>query len=220
MSSAAEIEAVLFKPIGDRYVFQAPNPWVFGSKDRYLVDDAQKQELLAIVMPRRPMVRIAVISIGILLWTVAASMIVWAISPHADPSVVDAVAMFVLILVPIFFALIVALSAKSAPYASDPCQCAAHRGTDHAARTASGNDQSDLAAASTAPLGALWAVTCGFQVFILVIRNARHPLLSDVQSYLNLFTAIVAAGLVAYYLVLAIRKLRQTESAHFRSGDS
>ena len=54
----------------------------------------------------------------------------------------------------------------------------------------------------------LGVVACGFQVH-LVISDARHPLFSDVQS-LGLFTATVAAGFVVYYLVLAIRKIRQT----------
>jgi hypothetical protein len=212
MSSAAEIEAVLFKKFGDRYVFQAPNPWAFGRKSRYLVTDAQKQELLAIVMPRRPVVRIAAITIGILLWTAAASTIMWAVSPHADPTVSDAVAMFVLILVPIFLALVVALQRNLRRM--QPILAGAPRTeeriTHHELRQAMTRAISPRRALL---LGALWTVTCGSQVFILVIRNARHPLLSDVQSYLNLFTATVAAGLVVYYLVVAIRKIMQKEVA-------
>jgi hypothetical protein len=34
MSNIAEIEAVLFKEVGGGYVFQAPNPWVFGPRSR------------------------------------------------------------------------------------------------------------------------------------------------------------------------------------------
>jgi hypothetical protein len=60
---------------------------------------------------------------------------------------------------------------------------------------------------------ALWTTTCLLQIFILVTRNGKHPLLSDFQSYLNVFTAIVAAGLTAYYLVLALRKIGQKEQA-------
>jgi hypothetical protein len=58
-------------------------------------------------------------------------------------------------------------------------------------------------------IGALWSFSCLTQVFTLVLRNARHPLFSDVQSYLSLFTAVVAAGLAAYYLTLAVRKIRE-----------
>ena len=62
-------------------------------------------------------------------------------------------------------------------------------------------------------LGAAWTFTCLMQVSILVIRNGRHPLFGDVQSYLNLFTAVVAAGSVAHYVVIAIRKVGQKQAA-------
>jgi hypothetical protein len=60
-------------------------------------------------------------------------------------------------------------------------------------------------------IGALWAVTCLFQITSLVIRNGRHPLFGDVESYLSFVTATVAAGLAIHYLRLAIRKFRQHE---------
>ena len=212
MSSAAEIEAVLFKRVGDRYVFQAPNPWVFGRKSRYLVNDAQKQELLAIVMPRRPVLRIAAIIIGVLLWAVAAATIAWAVSPHAEPTAGDAAAMFVLVLVPIFFALVVALQRNLRRM--QPILAGAPRTeeriTHHELRQAMTKAMSLRRALL---VSVLWAVACGFQVTTLVIRNARHPLLSDAQSYLNLFTATMAAGLFVYYVVVAIRKIRQKEVA-------
>ena len=86
MSNAHEIEAVMFKPVGDRYVFQAPNRWVFGRPPRYLVTDAQKQALLAIVAPPRPGLRVAIIVAGILAWTIAVSSFMWMVSPHDDPT--------------------------------------------------------------------------------------------------------------------------------------
>jgi hypothetical protein len=46
MSNVAEIEAALFKQVGGGWVFQAPNPWVFGRTSRYLVNETQKAELL------------------------------------------------------------------------------------------------------------------------------------------------------------------------------
>ena len=49
MSNVAEIEAVLFKQFGSGYVFLAPNPCVFGRSSRYLVNEAQKAEILAII---------------------------------------------------------------------------------------------------------------------------------------------------------------------------
>ncbi len=120
--------------------------------------------------------------------------------------------MFVLILVPIFFALIVALQRnlrRMRPILANAPRTE-ERITPHELRQAMTKAISPRRALI---LGALWTVTFASQVFILVIRQGRHPILSDVQSYLNLFTAIVAAGLVAYYLVLAIRKIRRKEVA-------
>jgi hypothetical protein len=39
------VEEALFKRVGDGWIFSAPNPWTFGRRHSYLVDDAQKAEL-------------------------------------------------------------------------------------------------------------------------------------------------------------------------------
>jgi NADH:ubiquinone oxidoreductase subunit K len=212
MSDAAEIEAALFKELGGGYVFQAPNRWVFGPRSRYLVTAAQKAELLAIITPRRPILKIVLITTGILLWAVAASTIVWAVSSHDDPRAGDAFAMFVLIVVPMFLALVVArqrnLRRMRRVLAAAPRT--EERITNGELRCAMANAMSFK---RSLIIGALWTVTCLAQVFTLVIGNARHPLLSDVQSWLNVFTAIVAAGLTAYYLSLAIRKIAPKQTA-------
>ena len=212
MSNVAEIEAVLFKDVGGGYVFQAPNPWVFGPRSRYLVTAAQKAELLAIITPRRPILRIAVITIGILLWTVAAATIVWAVSSHDDPTASDALAMLVLILAPMLLALIIALQRNLRRM--QRVLAAAPRTQE---RINSGELRQAMANAMSLKrsllLGAAWTFTCLMQVSILVMRNGRHPLFGDVQSCLNLFTAVVAAGLVAHYVVIAIRKVGQKQAA-------
>jgi hypothetical protein len=52
------VEATRFKAVPGGYVFRMPNPWLFGKPDHYLVSEAQKTELLAILTPRRPALRI------------------------------------------------------------------------------------------------------------------------------------------------------------------
>jgi hypothetical protein len=49
-------------------------------------------------------------------------------------------------------------------------------------------------------------------VWALVMRNWQHPLFSDVQSYFNTFTAMLAAALALYYLAVAVRKI-ETETS-------
>jgi hypothetical protein len=39
------VEEALFKRVGDGWIFSAPNPWTFGRRHSYLVNDAQKAEL-------------------------------------------------------------------------------------------------------------------------------------------------------------------------------
>ena len=212
MSTATEIEAALFKPAEDGYVFQPANPWIFGRKDRYLVDDAQKRELLAIVVPRRPVLRVIVITAAILLWAVVISLLVWVFAGRSDPSALDFAIIAVLIIVPLYGALVVSLYRNKRRMA--PILAAARRTderiTGREIRSAMGKAISLRRALS---LGALWMFVGAIQVVNLIIRDARHPMFSDVQSYLSLFTLTIAAGLAVYYGVLAIRKLRQTTAA-------
>jgi len=169
-----------------------------------------KAELLAIVTPRSPILRIAAITAGTLLWAVAASTIVWAVSSHGEPTASDALAIFALVVVPIFLALVFALQRNlrrmqrvlaGAPRTEERIT---PRELRHAMANAVSLRRSLL-------IGALWAVTCLFQVSSLVIRNGRHPLFGDVESYLSFVTATVAAGLTIHYLRLAICKFRQHE---------
>jgi hypothetical protein len=212
MSNVGEIESVLFKRVPGGYVFQQPNPWVFGRSTRYLVNEAQKSALLAIITPRRPILRIAVITIGFFLWAGAAGTIVWAVSSHDEPTASDVFAMFALILVPMFVALVIALQRNLRRMRS---VIAGAPRTDE--RITNGELRHAMANAMSFKrsllIGSAWTLTFLLQVFSLAIGNARHPLFSDVQSCLNLFTAIVAAGLAAYYLGIAIRKLRQKPAA-------
>jgi hypothetical protein len=207
MSNAREVESVLFKPVAGGYVFQAPNPWVFGRMSRYLVNDAQKAALLAIIMPRRPILRIALITAVIVAWAGAAGAIVWALSNHDQPAFADVAAIFALVLAPIYLVWVVALQRnlrRMWPILADAPR------TEE--RITSGELRRAMADAMSLKklllLAACWVFTSTMQVMILVARNAQHPLFSDAQSYVALFTGVLAAGLAVHYLVLVARKLR------------
>ena len=43
-----------FKWVPEGFVFRAPNPWIFGAADHYLVSEAQRDEIAAILLPQRP----------------------------------------------------------------------------------------------------------------------------------------------------------------------
>jgi tetratricopeptide (TPR) repeat protein len=44
---------LFFKQVPEGYVFRAPNPWIFGHADHYLVSEAQRDAIAAILLPRR-----------------------------------------------------------------------------------------------------------------------------------------------------------------------
>jgi hypothetical protein len=209
MSNASEVEAVLFKRVANGYIFQQPNPWLFGRSSRYIVDEVQKAALLAIILPRRPALRIAVVTGAILLWVVVVATLVWAFGSGRDsPTAGDFAAIFGLILVPLIAALIVALQRNLRRMR--PILAVAPRTEQKITRGELRHAMTNAMSFKRALfIGAAWTFTCSMQVFSLIIRNARHPLLGDTQSYINVLTGLVAAGLAAYYLGIAIRKLRQ-----------
>jgi hypothetical protein len=61
--------------------------------------------------------------------------------------------------------------------------------------------------------GAIWTFLYSVQLYVLIIRNARHPLFSDAQSFFSLYLVIMAAGFAVHYLVIALRKFRQKKVA-------
>jgi hypothetical protein len=208
MSNVGEIQSVLFKQVPGGYVFQQPNPWVFGRSSRYLVNEAQKAALLAIVTPRRPVLKGVVILTGVLLWAVAAPTLVWAFSSHDEPTTRDVVATLVLIVVPMLAALIVALQRNLRRMRS--VLAGAPRTDERITRGELRQAMADAMSMKRVLLiGGTWTFTCLMQTFGLVIRNARNPLFSDALSFINLFVAVVAAGLAVHYLLIALRKARQ-----------
>jgi hypothetical protein len=211
MSNVGQIQSVLFKQVPGGYVFQQPNPWVFGRSSRYLVSEAQKAALLAIITPRRPILKAVVILAGILLWVVAVA-IAMAFFGHEEPTASDVVVMIVLTAVPMFAALVVALQRNlrrmqsvlaGAPRTEE-------RITNGEIRKAAANAMSVKRALLT---GAIWTFLYSVQVYVLVTQNARHPLFSDTQSFLNLYLVIFTAGVAVYYFVIALRKVRQKKVA-------
>jgi hypothetical protein len=73
------VEAAQFKPVPGGYILRTPSAWLFGAGDRYFVTDAQKSEILPIIMtiPRW------VLGLGLvwlLLCGVTSAVVAWALS--------------------------------------------------------------------------------------------------------------------------------------------
>jgi tetratricopeptide (TPR) repeat protein len=72
----------LFKQVAGGYVFRAPNPKVFGSSDHYLVDAAQRDQIVAIITPGRPVLLFAVWIGGFFVALGAAVVALLVVTPH------------------------------------------------------------------------------------------------------------------------------------------
>ena len=104
-ATADNREAIMFKQVPDGYVFRAPNPWVFGQARFYLVNEAQKAQLLAIVTARSPVVFWAA-----LVALIGASTAALAYgSGHDNPTMMDVVIMLALLPVWIYAALLASI---------------------------------------------------------------------------------------------------------------
>ena len=100
-SPGDSVKSALFRAAPGGWVFRSPNPWVFGDTPHYLVNDAQKSQIEAIVALRRPRVVAAVLLGGILAWTVLVATFMWAFAGHQDPTLGDIGVMVVLIFLPL-----------------------------------------------------------------------------------------------------------------------
>jgi membrane-associated HD superfamily phosphohydrolase len=207
-----QIEAILFKPVSGGFIYRAPNPWIFGRANHYIVDEQQKAELLGMLVARRPLLRLAVIAAGVVAWGVAMGTVGWLMSDHENPTIGDAVIMILMTIAALFLALHLALRRQLRRVqpilaAATPTTAAI---TSSEIRAAISKTTSFKAAMFSATM---CAFGCACQIFILVIRNARHPLFSDVQSGLSIFIAAVCAAAAIGYFVRAIGKARQTQTA-------
>ncbi len=206
-----QIEAALFKPTPSGFIYKAPNPWIFGRADHYVVSAAQKTELLGILVAPRPLLRLAMIIAGVLLWAVAGGIIGWAFSPHEEPTIGDVVIMIMLTIAGLFLALHLAI--RHTLRRVQPILAGTTRTT--AVITAS-----DIRSAMNKAMsfkgavfaGSMFAVNCAAQLFTLTIRNSRHPLFSDAQSVLNVFLLLLCAAVAIKYFRLAIGKVRRKQA--------
>ena len=96
--------AALFQPAPGGYVYRQPFHWSFRPRPHYLVNEEQKDALVAITMAKRPILA------QVIMWTALCAMValaclaMWAITGHDDPTGVDIVGMIALTASQIFIA--------------------------------------------------------------------------------------------------------------------
>jgi hypothetical protein len=100
-SPGDSIKSALFRATPGGWVFRSPNPWVFGDTPHYLVNDAQKAQIEAIIALRRPRIVAAALIGGILSWGALVGGFLWALTGRSDPTPGDIGLMIVLIVLPL-----------------------------------------------------------------------------------------------------------------------
>lgn len=100
-----QIAAAMFKPVPGGYVFREPYRWPFRQSAHYLVNEAQKDQLIAMTVPKRPILWQISIWGTLCLMVAVAGIAVWACTRHDDPTLIDTIGMIVLTFVQVIVAL-------------------------------------------------------------------------------------------------------------------
>ncbi len=81
---AKQMDSGSFKRVTDGWVYRAPNPWIFGDAPHYRANDAQKAQIQALMIPFEPAYFVAILALGIFVWTFAVKGIVEVFYGHLD----------------------------------------------------------------------------------------------------------------------------------------
>jgi hypothetical protein len=95
------IEAVRVTPFAGRFVFRAPNRRLLGPAHQYLANEVQKAEIIATMITHRPVLKLAVLALVLLMWVGAlAALVSWFGAGRDNPTPGDLIVMTVLIFAP------------------------------------------------------------------------------------------------------------------------
>jgi hypothetical protein len=102
-----QIAATLFRPASGGYVYREPYRWPFGEAPHYLVNADQKAALLAVIVPKRPILWQVVLWSTLCLMVAIACVGLWLYTGHDNPTTLDILAMFILTVAQVILALAV-----------------------------------------------------------------------------------------------------------------
>jgi hypothetical protein len=100
-----QIAATLFRPAPGGYVYREPYRWPFGEVPHYLVSADQKAALLAIILPKRPILWQVVLWSTLCLMVAIACVGLWLYTGHDNPTALDILALFILTVAQVILAL-------------------------------------------------------------------------------------------------------------------
>jgi hypothetical protein len=100
-------EALWFKQVPEGYVFRAPNPWIFGSARHFLVNEAQKAQLLTVLTARSQSATLTIVVLACLaMFGASITAVIYAAGDNDYPVGIF-VATIVLVLLSLYAALLI-----------------------------------------------------------------------------------------------------------------
>lgn len=207
------IVSASFKQVPDGYIFRAASPCVFGPARHYLVNEAQKTAIMAILMPPRPWLRVAALVAPLTLWLLVFTQAVMPFAfDLAHMAVRDILTLCGLFLVPFVTILQIFhwwnLRRLRAFLADLP-------------RTTQKIPKHDLCPALLEAMPVWNLALLGFGLSLCSLGNAstvaftygRYHHLWDASSLFSLVLVALMGGLGAYLFSCAIRKTLQKQPA-------
>jgi hypothetical protein len=202
--------AAFFKPTAHGWIFRAPNPWIFGRPTHYVVNDAQRAQIIAEMTRKQPIALVLGLVTLIGAWIAIFSAARWFGYGFEQPTVLELLFMLTLIVAPVFAAIAINAAAMrkrisafvaSAPETQETITYREMRAT--AARL-----QPKRSMRYFVGMGALWVFMGLGQVLQLIGRQARHPFGSDALSYFAVLVLFLAIVLAITHFVQALRSYR------------
>ncbi len=188
-----QIEAVHFKPVPSGFVFRAPNPWLFGTADHFLVNAAQKEALLDLLTRPGSIAKGLILAAWILAWAVGGSILVWAFGSGQDnPTARDLIVMTGLIVIGVVAALPIGLAWQRRRV--NPVLAGLPRSNERITY----REMKQGLVASTSPralfinAGGMAIMAAAFG-FIFLNKIHRHPAADDPAAWVFLTVSIVGA---------------------------
>lgn len=102
-----KMAAAMFMPVPEGYVFREPYRWPFTQSPHYLVNEAQRDKLLAMTVPKRLIVWQIKLWGTLCLMVAAAGFVVWALTRHENPTLIDTISMMALTFAQVVVALLI-----------------------------------------------------------------------------------------------------------------
>jgi len=202
-------EAIMFKKVPDGYVFRALNPLVFGRGRYYLVNEAEKAQLLAVITARNP---------AIYFWLVVLVLIAAGIGAlaygtgHDNPTVSDVVIM--LALIPLWLYAAVFVSMRPTARKLEPL-LAGLQPTDQSITSADLRKavRKTVSFGQYLMLGVSQAIlSAAFIVMVVQKTNGGHvAVLDDSGTLLFVFNAVAFAFSSICFLIAALDKVRHKQ---------